>query len=48
MAKMRYGCKIEREDGSYNPNTGNNIMWSDVVAAEVEDIENPAENYHEV
>jgi hypothetical protein len=33
---------------SYNPSTGTTIKWSDVVAAEVDVIENPAANYYEV
>jgi hypothetical protein len=48
VAKTRYGCAIGRKDGSYNPSTGNTIMWSDVVAAEVDDIENPVAHYYEV
>jgi hypothetical protein len=48
MAKTRYGRAIGRKDGSYNPSTGTTIKWSDVVAAEVDDIENPVANYYEV
>jgi hypothetical protein len=39
---------IGRKDGSYIPSTGTTIKWSDVVAAEVDDIENPVANYDEV
>jgi hypothetical protein len=35
-------------DGSYNPSAGTTIKWSDVVADEVDDIENLAANYYEV
>jgi hypothetical protein len=45
MAKTRYGCAIGRKDASYNPSTGTSIKWSDVVAAKVDDIENPVANY---
>jgi hypothetical protein len=48
MAKTRYGCAIGKKDGSYNPSTGATIKWSDVVAAEVDDIENQGVNYYEV
>ncbi len=48
MAKTRYGCTIGRKDDSYNPSTGTTIKWSDVVAAEVDDIENQVANYYEV
>ncbi len=48
VAKTRYGCAIGRKDGSYNPSTGTTIKWSDMVAAEVDDIENPVANYYEV
>jgi hypothetical protein len=48
VAKTRYGRAIGRKDGSYNPSTGTTIKWSDVVAAEVDDIENPEANYYEV
>jgi hypothetical protein len=47
VAKTRYGCAIGRKDGSYNPSTGTTIKWSDVVAAEVDDIENPVANNYE-
>ncbi len=33
MVKTRCGCAIGRKDGSYNPNTGTTIKWSDVAAA---------------
>ena len=39
---------MERKDGSCNPSTGTTIKWSDVVAAEVDDIENPVAYYYEV
>jgi hypothetical protein len=42
------GRAIGRKDGSYNPSTGTTIKWSDVVAAEVDDIENLVANYYEV
>ncbi len=48
MAKTRYGRTIGRKDGSYNPSTRTTIKGSDVVAAEVDDIENPMANYYEV
>ncbi len=48
MAKTRYGCAIGRKESSYNSSTGTTIKWSDVVAAEVDDIENPAANYYEI
>jgi hypothetical protein len=48
VAKTTYGCAIGRKDGSHNPSTGTSIRWSDVVAAEVDDIENPVANYYEV
>ncbi len=48
MAKTRYGCAVGRKDGSYNPSTGTTIKWNDVVAAEVDDIENLVANYYEV
>ncbi len=48
VLKTRYGCTIGRKDSSYNPNTGTTIKWSDVVAAEVDDIDNPMANYYEV
>ncbi len=44
VVKTRYGCTIGRKDGSYNPSTVTTIKWSDVVAAEVDDIENPVAN----
>jgi hypothetical protein len=47
-SKKRYGCAIGRKDSSYNPSTGTSIKWSDVVAAEVDDIENLVANYYEV
>jgi hypothetical protein len=46
--KIRYGCAIGRNDGSYNPSTGTTIKWSDVVAAEVDVVENPVANYYAV
>ncbi len=48
IAKTRYGHAIGRKDGSYNPITGTTFKWSDVVAAEVDDTENPVANYYEV
>ncbi len=48
MAKTKYGHTIGRKDDSYNPSTGTTIKWSDVVAAAVDDIENPVANYYEV
>ncbi len=48
VAKTRYGRAVGRKDGSYNPSTGTTIKWNDVVAAEVDDIENPVANYYEV
>jgi hypothetical protein len=48
VAKTRYGCAIGRKEGSYNPSTGSTIKWSNVVAAEVDDIENPVTNYYGV
>jgi hypothetical protein len=48
VAKTRYGHAIGRKDCLYNPSTGTTIKWSDVVAAEVNDIENPVANYYEV
>ncbi len=48
MAKTRYCRATGRKDGSCNPSTGTTIKWSDVVAAEVDDIENPVANYYEV
>jgi hypothetical protein len=48
MSKTRYGRAIGRKDGSYNPSTGNTIKWSDVVAAEVDDIENQVSNYYDI
>jgi hypothetical protein len=48
MANTRYGCAIERKDGSYNPGTGSINKWSDVVAAEVDYIENLVANYYKV
>ena len=48
MAKTRYGCLIGGKDGLFNPSTGTTIKWSDVVAAEDDDIENPVTNYYEV
>jgi hypothetical protein len=44
VAKTRYGCTIGRKDGSYNPSTGTTIKWGDVVAVEVDDIDNPVAN----
>jgi hypothetical protein len=48
VAKMRYGCAAGRKDGAYNPSTGTTIKWSDVVAAEIDDVENLVMNYYEV
>jgi hypothetical protein len=48
VEKTRYGCAIGRKDSSDNPSTGTTIKWSDVVTAEVDDIENPVANYYEV
>jgi hypothetical protein len=48
MAKTRYGCAIGRKGSSCNPSTGTTIKWSNVVTAEVDDIENPSANYYEV
>jgi hypothetical protein len=47
-AKTRYGCAIGRKDGSYSSSTRTTIKLSDVVAAEVDDIENLVANYYEV
>jgi hypothetical protein len=38
QAKMRYGCTVGQKDGVYNPSTGTTIKWSDMAAAEVDDI----------
>jgi hypothetical protein len=38
IMETKYGCAFGRKDGSYNPSTGTTINWSDVVAAEVNDI----------
>ncbi len=46
--KNKIGRAIGRKDGSYNPSTGTTIKWSDVLAAEVDDIENLVANYYEV
>jgi hypothetical protein len=48
VAKTRYGCATGRKDSAYIPNTGTTIKWSDVVAAEVDDMENLVTNYYEV
>ncbi len=48
QAKRRYGCAGRRKDGAYNPSTGTTIKWSDVVAAEVDDVMTPSANYYEV
>jgi hypothetical protein len=48
MAKTRCGCAIGRKDSSYNPSIGTTFKWSDVVAAEVDDIENIVANHYEV
>jgi hypothetical protein len=48
QAKMRYGRAVERKDGAYNPSTGTTIKWSDVVAAEVDNIMTPSANYYEL
>jgi hypothetical protein len=48
VAKTRHGCAIGRKGSLYNPSTGTNIKWSDVVAAEVDAIENLVANYYKV
>jgi hypothetical protein len=37
-----------RKDCAYNPSTGTTIKWSDVVAAEVDNVMTPSVNYYEV
>ncbi len=48
VAKTRLGRALGQKDGSNNPSTGTTIKWSDVAAAEVEDIENLVAKYYEV
>jgi hypothetical protein len=49
QAKKQYGCAVGQKDGAYNPNMGTTIKWSDMAAAEVDDIiENPMANYYDV
>ncbi len=48
QAKLRYGPAVGRKDGAYNPSTGTTIKWSDVVAAEVNNVMTPSANYYEV
>ncbi len=48
QAKMRHGCAVGRKDGAYNPSTGTTIKWSDVVAAEADNLMTPSANYYEV
>ncbi len=48
QTKTRYGRAVGRKDGAYNPSTGTTIKWSDVVAAEVNDIMTPSAKYYEV
>ncbi len=46
---MQYGHAVGRKDGAYNPITGTTIKWSDMAAAEVDDIiENLMANYYDV
>ncbi len=48
ISKTRYGRTTGRKDHAYNPSTGTTIKWSDVVATEVDDVENLVINYYEV
>ncbi len=49
QAKMQYGRAVGQKDGAYNPSTGTTFKWSDMAAAEVDDIiENPMANYYDV
>ncbi len=49
QAKTQYGRAVRQKDGAYNPSTGTTIKWSDMAAAEVDDIiENPMANYYDV
>jgi hypothetical protein len=45
VSKMRYSHATGRKDGAYNPSTGTTIKWSNVVATEVDDVENLVTNY---
>ncbi len=45
----RYGHAVGQKDGAYNLSTGTTIKWSDMAAAEVDDIiQNPMANYYDV
>ncbi len=48
QAKTRYGRAVGRKDGAYDLSTGTTIKWSDVVAAEVDNVMTPSANYYEV
>ncbi len=48
QAKTRYGHAVGRKDGAYDPSTRTTIKWSDVVAAEVDNVMTPSANYYEV
>jgi hypothetical protein len=47
VSKTRYGRATGRKDGAHN-SSGTTIKWSDVVAAEVDDVENLMTNYYQV